>query len=608
MTRLAPRGRVTQLAALAVAALTSVAMFSTPSNAATPTAKPGKPTAAKVTVTSGRTRTAPATPRPVDLQILALNDFHGQLEAIPSTSSSGRINTTPAGGAEYLATHLQQLRDQATARGAHTITVAAGDLVGATPLLSAAFYDEPTIEAMNLMGLDLSSVGNHEFDQGWRELVRKQQGGCIEDGPDGANNRNSCPAGDFTGAKFEYLSANVFHEDTGQTVFPGVAIRKYDGVPVAFIGMTLENTPNIVTKSGVAGLRFTDEVQTANKLANNLYRSGVKSIVVLLHEGGYPSDPSAYNSCPGISGPIVDINAGLSPKIDAVITGHTHQAYVCSLADPDGNPRLVTSGASVGRLVTDIDLKINPRSGDVDRSSEVADNNIVTRDVAKDAAVTDLIAKYKNLVSGIESKVIGSLADGITKVSRTPDSSGESPLGNLIADAQKADASTITGGRAPEIAFMNPGGIRADLLADADGNLTYGAAFSTQPFNNYVVSMDMTGDQILTLLEQQWSGGNASSPKVLQVSGIKYAWSAGAPAGSKVVPGSVTVNGEPIDPARTYRVAANSFLSDGGDGFGAFTSATNKYFGGIDIDALASYLGQHPGYAPQPTDRIDVQP
>ena len=145
MTRLAPRGRVTKLAALAVAALTSVAMFSTPSNAATPTAKPGRPTAAKVTVTSGRPRTAPATPRPVDLQILALNDFHGQLEAIPSTSSSGRINTTPAGGAEYLATHLQQLRDQATARGAHTITVAAGDLVGATPLLSAAFYDEPTI-------------------------------------------------------------------------------------------------------------------------------------------------------------------------------------------------------------------------------------------------------------------------------------------------------------------------------------------------------------------------------------------------------------------------------------------------------------------------------
>jgi 5'-nucleotidase len=587
MTRLAPRGRGKLLAALSVAALTSVTMLSTPSNAATAAAEK---------------------PHKIDLQVLAINDFHGQLEPVPTTSSSGRINSTPAGGAEYLATHLARLRGEAQARGANTVTVAAGDLVGASPLLSAAFYDEPTIEAMNSLGLDISSVGNHEFDQGWKELVRKQEGGCVPDGPDGQNNRNSCPDGKFTGAKFQYLSANVFHEDTGKTVFPAYKIKEYDGVPVAFIGMTLENTPNIVTKSGVAGLRFTDEVETANKLADQLYRDGVKSIVVLVHEGGYPADSSAYNSCPGISGPIVDINAGLSPKIDAVITGHTHQAYNCSLDDPAGRPRLVTSGASVGRLVTDIDLKINSRSGEIDRESETADNNVVTRDVAKNAAMTDLITKYKDLVADIESKVIGTLADGTDQVVRKADDSGESPLGNLIADAQKADPSTITGGRSPEVAFMNPGGIRADLVADSSGNVTYGAAFSTQPFNNYVVSMDMTGQQILALLEQQWSGGNAGSPKVLQVSGITYSWSQAAPAGAKVVPGSVMVNGQPLDPARTYRVAANSFLSDGGDGFGAFSAATNKYFGGLDIDALASYLGQNPDYAPKPTDRIDVQP
>jgi len=598
MIRFARRGRPPKLAALGIAGLASVAMLSTPSQAVP--ADAASPSAKGAAVATGK-------PESIDLQILALNDFHGQLEAVPTSSSSGKINDTPAGGAEYLATHLQRLRDAAEEKGAHSVTVAAGDLVGATPLLSAAFYDEPTIEAMNLMGLDISSVGNHEFDQGWKELVRKQDGGCIEDG-DGQNNRNSCPAGDFEGAKFQYLSANVFREDTGKTVFPGVSVKKYDGVPVAFIGMTLENTPNIVTKAGVAGLRFTDEVQTANKLANQLYRNGVKSIVVLLHEGGYPSDSKAYDSCPGISGPIVDINAGLSPKIDAVITGHTHQAYNCSLPDPDGNPRLVTSGASVGRLVTDIDVAINPRTRDIVRASETATNNIVTRDVAKDGGISALIAKYKELVSGIESKVIGTLGGETTEVTREADDSGESPLGNLIADAQKADPTAITGDRVPEMAFMNPGGIRADLVADDTGNVTYGAAFSTQPFSNYVVSMDMTGEQVLSLLEQQWSGTNEEKPKVLQVSGITYAYSASAPAGAKVVAGSVEVGGQPIDPARTYRVVANSFLSDGGDGFQAFAAATNKYFGGVDIDALAAYFGQHPDYVPQPTDRIDVLP
>ncbi|MGH3332418.1 MAG: bifunctional metallophosphatase/5'-nucleotidase [Nocardioidaceae bacterium] len=599
MTRLARGARRSRLAAFSVAALTSVATLSTVGNVA--------PAAAKDAPTGTQVQTRPAPPPLIDLQVLALNDFHGQLEQVPSTSSSGRIGSTPAGGAEYLATHLERLRADARDRGAHSVTVAAGDLVGATPLLSAAFYDEPTIEALNGMGLDISSVGNHEFDQGWRELVRKQEGGCVEDGPDGRDNRNSCPAGDFMGADFQYLSANVFHEGTGETVLPAVEVKEYDGAKVGFIGMTLENTPNIVTQSGIEGLRFTDEVETANRLANQLYKQGVKSVVVLVHEGGYPADSTAYNSCPGISGPILDINQGLSSKIDAVITGHTHQAYNCSLLDPAGQPRLVTSSSSLGRIVTEIDLNINSRSGEIVRESAVANNNIVTRDVAKDSAMTELIAKYKELVSDIESKVIGTFADGVTSVSRTQDDSGESPLGNLIADAQRNDASTITNGRAPEIAVMNPGGIRADLAADGSGNVTYGAAFSTQPFNNYVVSMDMTGDQVLTLLEQQWSGVNAGSPKVLQVSGITYTWSRTAAAGSKLVPGSVQVNGQPLDPAQTYRVAANSFLADGGDGFSVFRSATGKYFGGLDIDALAAYLGQHPDYTPQPTDRIDVQ-
>ena len=503
-----PPMRARMLAVLG-ATVTSVALVA--STGAAPAVAQGKPAHAhhvRPATEHGRSQI----PRAVKLQILALNDFHGQLERLDGAkTSSGRIATpngnVNAGGAEYLSTHLTELRRQAAAENRHSVTVAAGDLIGATPLLSAAFHDEPTIEAMNEMGLQITSVGNHEFDEGWKELVRMQDGGCIADGPTGANNQNSCPDHEFQGADFEYLSANVFHEDTGKTVFPSVKIEKYDGVPVGFIGMTLENTPNIVTKSGVQGLRFTDEVETANKVAGQLQKSGVKSIVVLVHEGGFPSDPTAYNSCPGISGPIVDINQGLSSKIDAVITGHTHQAYNCSLPDPDGNPRLVTSGSSLGRLVTDIDLTINGRSGDVVRSSETADNQIVTNgpEVAKDSAITSLIARYKELVAPIESKVIGQLAGGTTLVSRTNDDSGESPLGNLIADAQKADTSTVTAGKTPEIAFMNPGGIRADLQS-TNGSVSYGQAFSVQPFNNYDVSMDLTGSQILSLLDQQWSG------------------------------------------------------------------------------------------------------
>ena len=540
----------------------------------------------------------------VKLQILAINDFHGQLE--PSTSSSsGVINGTPAGGAEYLATHLRKLRLLARSNGRHTVTVAAGDLIGATPLLSAAFHDEPTIMAMNRMGLQIASVGNHEFDEGWRELRRMQTGGCLADGA-GKDNQNSCPAGTFPGANFQYLSANVTRTDTGRTVFPAVKVEKYDGVKVGFIGMTLENTPNIVTRSGVEGLKFSDEVATANRLAKRMDRNGVKSIVVLVHEGGFPSDPTAYNTCPGISGPIVDINKGLSPRIDAVVTGHTHQAYNCKLKDPNDNRRLVTSGSSLGRLVTNIKLSIDRKTGEVIRPSETAGNRIVTRDVAKRTTITSLIAKFKKLVAPIENKVIGHLAAGSTSVSRTPDDSGESPLGNLIADAQKSDPTAVTAGRIPEIAFMNPGGIRADLASNA-GSVTYGQAFSVQPFNNFDVAMDMTGAQILTLLDQQWSGTNAGSPKILQVSGITYSYSKSGTTFT-LRPETVQVNGVPIDRARTYRIVANSFLSDGGDGFAAFAGATNKFFGGLDIDAFSRFLGANDPYTPVPTNRITVVP
>lgn len=544
------------------------------------------------------------------VNIFALNDFHGNL--LPPTGSSGVVNNggtlVPAGGAEYLATHLRQLRAAAAARGENSVTVAAGDLIGASPLLSAAFHDEPTIEEMNALGLDATSVGNHEFDEGWRELLRMQNGGCIADG-DGQNNQNSCPdlKHPFKGASFHYLSANVAFEGTSTTLFKPYKIYSFNGRNVAFVGMTLEDTPNIVTRSGVEGLTFKDEADTVNALIPELRRKGVKSIVVLIHEGGFPATATTPNGCPGVSGPILDINSRLSSDVDAIISGHTHQAYNCSVTDPAGQPRLLTSASSFGRVVTDVRMQIDNQTGDVDRLATIAENKIVTRDVPKDPRSTRLVEKYQTLVAPIESKVIGHLTT--PSVTRTTSPALESPLGDLIADAQLADPSTVTAGKVPVAAFMNPGGIRGDLVAGAGNAVTFGAAFTVQPFNNFLVSADMTGAQIKTLLEQQFSGVNgpeAPKFKVLQVAGITYTWNPDATAGSKVVPGSIKIAGQPLVDGTTYRIVTNNFLADGGDGFPVFRDAQNKFFGGLDIDAFANYLTAHDPYTPGPTTRITL--
>ena len=569
--------------------------------------------------------TAAASPTQADavrINLLAINDFHGNLEKIPSSSSSGRINSTPAGGAEYLASHLDELREKAAADDIPSITVAAGDLIGASPLLSAAFHDEPTIEALSKMGLQVASVGNHEFDEGYKELLRMQNGGCLPDGPDGANNQNSCPdsSDPFTGATFHYLSANVKYTGTDRTVFPGTWVKKVHGVNVGFIGMTLKETPEIVTKSGVEGLTFTDEVQTADAAANALDKAGVKTIVVLLHQGAVPSDPTQYDGCAGVDGPGLTIAKNLSSKIDVVVSGHTHQAYNCTVTDPAGQPRLFTSGSSYGRLITQIHLKVDPRTKDVERGKTWAKNLIVTNSDGTPARsdITSLIAKFNGYVAGIKNRVLGQIAPADTKdvLSRTPDADGDSPLGNLIADSQLADASTVHNGKVPVVALMNPGGIRADLVEDDNKNVTFGAAFTVQPFNNYVVSLDLTGQQLLDVLNQQWNGRNEGTVnnKILQVAGLSYTYSKSAAAATgadALVPGSVKVDLDhdgtpeaPVVATDTYRVVVNSFLSDGGDGFATLAQGTDKYYGGLDIDALASYLSKHSPYQPVPTDRV----
>jgi 5'-nucleotidase len=585
-----------------------------------------------------------AQPRTTDIQILSFNDFHGNLAA-PSGSSArlttgytetekdGVFSATPTtlenlGGVEYLATHLAQARQGHR----NSVTVAAGDLVGASPLLSAAFHDEPTIEAMNALGLDVSAVGNHEFDEGYRELQRLAKGGCLDDG-DGENNQNSCAAHRFKGADFAYLAANVKYTGTNKTILPPYWIKKFKGgAKIAFIGMTLKDTPTIVTQSGIQGLKFTDEARTANALVPILKRRGVNAIVVLIHQGGFPATTTytaqhgTYDVAPpydatcstetrdGVKGaqltddsPILDISRKLSPAIDMVISGHTHQPYICSQVDPAGHERLITSASSFGRLYTETNLTYDLKRRDIVRSSVEGSNIVVSRDVAKDGTQSGIIALYDELVQPIANKVIGQItAATLPKTSATDP---ETSLGRLIADAQLNDPSVVSGGQAPQIAFMNPGGIRTDLLATASGDVTYGAAFSVQPFNNYVVSMDLTGQQIFDVLEEQFSGNNAAAPKLLQVSeGFTYSYSEGAPAGSKVDTSTVMLGGVPIDAGTTYRVVANSFLSDGGDSFATFADGTNKLIGGLDIDAFASYLTANSPYAPIETDRITITP
>lgn len=481
----------------------------------------------------------------------------------------------------------------------NTVVVSAGDLIGASPLLSSLFHDEPTIEAMNQIGLDINAVGNHEFDEGTAELLRMQQGGC--------HPVDGCLDGDgFAGADFEFLAANVVSQATGETLFAPYSIQNLHGAKVAFIGMTLEGTPTIVSASGVAGYDFLDEADTVNALVPELTRRGVEAIVVLIHEGGLPATFD-INGCAGISGPIVDITNRLDNKVDLVISGHTHQPYNCMI---DG--KAVTSAFSFGRVVTDIDMKVDRAKKDV--TSITINNKIVTREVAKDPVITGLISRYAGIAAPIANRPIGNITADILRVN---DTSLEQSLGNVIADAQLAASSTPATGSAV-MAFMNPGGVRTDLLfasgpaGEGDGVVTYGEAFSVQPFGNSLVTMTLTGAQIETMLEQQFCGTNSASSRVLLPSvGLHYTWDLSlgntADTGCTLdVVSAITLGGAPLVATDSYRVTVNSFLADGGDGFTVLRSGTDRVGGAVDTDAFEAYLNASGAVSPAARDRIDV--
>ncbi|MFF8616313.1 bifunctional metallophosphatase/5'-nucleotidase [Streptomyces sp. NPDC015350] len=561
--------------------------------------------------------------RTVDVQLLSFNDLHGNLE--PPAGSSGEVKETQpdgkvvpvkAGGVEYLATSLRKARKGHP----YSITAAGGDMVGASPLLSGLFHDEPTIEALNKMDLDVTSVGNHEFDEGSAELSRLQNGGCHP--VEGCYVKGK----EFGGADFPYLAANVTNEKSGKPILKPYTVWKKGDVKVGFIGVTLEGTPNIVTANGVKGLKFHDEIETINKYAKELDAQGVKSIVALIHEGGAPASASYNYDCDsngpgdGISGPITDIAKGITPKVDALVTGHTHQAYVCNIPDPAGNPRLVTSASSFGKLYTETTLTYDRRTKDIVRASvesagdknPKSANHVVRQTQKKAGDMSRLIKRWNALAAPIANKPQGYISADINGRGST---ALEKPLGDLIADAQLEGLAPADKGGAV-VAFMNPGGIRSDLVhkasgAEGDGVVTYGEAFTVQPFTNMMNVVDLTGAQLVAALQQQVSGSNEASPKILQISkGLTYTLDMTKSGADRVVTDTIELNGEAIDPAKTYRVAMNEFLAGGGDGFAALGEGTNKLVGASDLDMFNAYLAAHSTadapLAPPAADRITV--
>ncbi len=546
--------------------------------------------------------------------LLSYNDFHGAVD--PPGGSGATVNGVPAGGVEYLATWLKRLRAEASAEGRDTLTVGAGDLVGGTPLVSAAFHDEPTIELMDEIGLQVSSVGNHEFDEGVTELLRLTRGGC--------HPTDGCQDGDgFAGARFTYLAANTIDRRTGLPILPPIDIRLVDGVPVGFVGLTLEGTAGIVNPAGIQDVRFADEVQTANFWGRILRVLGIRAQVLLIHEGGAQAPPPAtpgVSDCANFSGPIVPIVAGLNPEFGLVVSGHTHRFYTCQLPNSAGTS-VVTSAGSNGQLLTDIDVTLDRTTR---AFTAISARNIIVENGVRnpdgswrqtggvydrdpdlvDPAAKRVADKYRAAVAPIANRVVGAITADIVRDARP---NGESPLGDVIADAQLA----WTRQQGAQIALMNPGGIRASLShgtsagGEQPGQVTYGEVFTVQPFNNLVVTQTFTGAQLKDVLEQQFVGfGDQTTQRVLQVSaGFTYTWDASAPAGSRV--SALALNGAPVEPTASYRVTTNDFLANGGDGFTRLQAGTDRATApGFDVDALVAYLGAGQPVAPGPADRI----
>jgi len=474
--------------------------------------------------------------RTVELRLITFNDFHGHIETAPA-----------------LATAIGELR-----RGhPHTAVVAAGDLIGASPLGSALLGDEPAVKALSDAGLELSAAGNHEFDHGRDALLRLQRA-----------------------ARFHWLAANVFDSETGGALLPAFEIREYEGIRVAFLGAVLRSTPQVVMASGVRGLDFRDEADTVNALVPAIRAAGVEAIVLLVHEGGRL--PGRYDdpACPGFEGPIIDIVRRLDPAIDVVVSGHTHEAYACRIAG-----RLVTSASAYGRMVATIDVTLDRATGDV----VSAKPGLVAVDPVRfkgDAAMRRYVEGIEREAAPLTQRKVGVIHG---ELSPLPDGSGQSPLGRFVAEAQLA----AMRGAGARVAFVDPGGLRAPLRGGGDdGSVTYGDLHAAQPFGNSLVAMTLTGSQLARLLEQQWRGRKAPGhPRLLSFSeGFDYRWDDSKRVGHRVVAHSMKLDGLEILPQRSYRIVVNSFIAEGGGGYTVLREGADRVAGPLDIEALERYV------------------
>ncbi len=562
---------------------------------------------------AGAAAASPHGNAPITISLLALSDFHGNIlppggsALVPDTQHPGGSRVA-LGGAAYLSTLVKTLKAH---NPQNTLVVAAGDMIGASQLTSGMFHDEPTIDVLDQIGLDISSVGNHEFDKGRAELTRLQVGGCYRASADGSAGKvgvDTCMnKGQFKGARFRYLAANVIDVHGGQTLFPATTIRTVGGVKVGFIGLTLHETPSVVTPAGVEGLRFLDEVDTVNQLVPALRKQGATVIVVLVHQGGETTAKTLLDkSCPGFSGAIISLADRMPPAVDLVVSGHTHQEYVCFR--PDG--KLITQSGSYGRLLTKIDLTVDRTTKKViakDANNQPVVNGLPVKDaegnplplppgyvaLPPDPAVARVVQRYGDLSSSIADAVVGRLAGPLD---RRTSAAGESTLGAVIADAFLASSSDASYGNTPaQIAFTNRGGIRSDLSSTL--TVSFGQLFNVLPFNNNLVTMDLTGQQLLRLLEQQWESPQSPGGRVMAVSrGFHYTWDASTPegaapgTGARVVPGSMRLDDEAIEMDKNYRITVNNFMASGGDNFSVLKQGGNLQQGELDSVAVKLYL------------------
>ncbi|WP_291426216.1 bifunctional UDP-sugar hydrolase/5'-nucleotidase [Deinococcus sp.] len=527
--------------------------------------------------------------------LIGLNDFHGNLEPttfagvmVPDPKDPAKKVKLTTGGIEVIGGYL----DQERARNPNLVFVGAGDVIGASPVTSSLLRDEPSTIALSKLGMRASSLGNHEFDQGLKELQRMQNGGC-----DSNDTSKACKfQNPYPGASFKWLGANVVDKATGQPVFPPYFIQEVGGARIAFVGAMTKTTPTIVSPDGVASLSFLDEADSVNKYVPELKAKRVDAIIMLIHEGGASKNGFDQPACGTLTGPIVDIVNRLDPAVNAVISGHTHQGYNCVV-----NGRTVIQGDFYGHLLQRLDLTIDTRAHKV-TALQAANVVMDVSTTPKNAAMTALVARARSLTDAVKLTPIGTVAGGA--IVRTQNAAGESPLGDVIADSQLA----ATADKGAQIAFMNPGGIRLDLNASGAGNtVTFGDAYAVQPFGNTLVVMDLTGAQIKALLEQQFDNPNSGASRMLQVSkGFSYSYDSTAAAGSRVDPASIKLNGAALDPARAYRVAMNSFISGGGDNFTVFKQGINvlQLPNVVDVDSFAAYLKANPNLAVGAQDRV----